>query len=366
MYRSAIKAFTALLFVLIFALAGTMPASALRECGFDPRWGRTMCNVGITTARFDPISLPETQRSQNWCWAASIAMVFRYHGLNVTQEEIVRHAFGRIEDWPGDGRVIARALSRVWSDGSGRRFQVNARVFDAYLGRAELDNLAILDALADEQPLIYGAIGHATVLTAARYHQSSAGPVVVEAVVHDPYPGRGRRPLDAQELTRPTFIATVQVRPLPTDIGQPDRERAGAGSFCADLQRVITAAPDNFLAVRGGLSRGDVTGRLHDATVRISGADFCGVRRFPEGPAEFSCNNTTLDSATSAAAHFEGWLFAARRCLSGWAERENPVSGNLRSRRATFTNSDSSVEVRISSSTVDGQIINQLRVGWIR
>ena len=48
--------------------------------------------VGIPTETFNFVA--STQRSTNWCWAASIQMTLNYYGVAITQEEIVARTYG--------------------------------------------------------------------------------------------------------------------------------------------------------------------------------------------------------------------------------------------------------------------------------
>jgi len=55
--------------------------------------------AGIPSKDFKYRAAPESsgrQRQTNWCWAASIQMVLNFHGVDVTQEEIVQRIFGTL------------------------------------------------------------------------------------------------------------------------------------------------------------------------------------------------------------------------------------------------------------------------------
>ena len=64
--------------------------------------------------------------------------------------------------------------------------------------------------LADDNPLIVGATGHAMVLTAMTYARDVAGNgQPLSLTVRDPWPGRGRRQLSPQEWAGTSFLAKV-------------------------------------------------------------------------------------------------------------------------------------------------------------
>jgi hypothetical protein len=67
--------------------------------------------------------------------------------------------------------------------------------------------------LSANMPLIVGAMGHAMVLTALTYWRDVYGRgQVVDAVVRDPWPGRGRRSLTPQEWYSVNFLIRIRVQ----------------------------------------------------------------------------------------------------------------------------------------------------------
>jgi hypothetical protein len=132
-------------------------------------------------------------------------MVFRYYGFQVPQEQIVQQTWGGIVNLPAYPAHILANLNRPWVDLSGRRFSVSGDAFSANPITAAQD-------LAQDMPLIIGTMGHAMVLTALTYFVDQSGNgAVTEAIVRDPWPGRGRRVLVAQEWYGTNFLARIRV-----------------------------------------------------------------------------------------------------------------------------------------------------------
>jgi len=135
------------------------------------------------------------QAMSQWCWAASIAMVFQFYGHEVPQQRIVQETFGTVVNLPaGSGRVLTQALNRPWVDSAGRPFTVSAVAYDLTSGQAGVNNKDVVEELKHGRPLIVGTQGHAMVVTAIQYLKTPWGVgQVVGVTVRDPWPGRGRR-----------------------------------------------------------------------------------------------------------------------------------------------------------------------------
>ncbi|MGE8063577.1 papain-like cysteine protease family protein [Pseudomonas sp. NPDC089569] len=165
-----------------------------------------VCEVGISMNR-----LQQTYANQymsQWCWAASIQMIFAYYGYNVSQPDIVLQAYGTINNLPAlSGAVISQALTRRWIDQNGRQFDVRLlAAYDADAGVYAINNQLILQSLAQERPLVFGNLSHAMVLTAAAFQNTPMGPQIFNLGFMDPWPGNGIRGLiDPLEL-RPMHL----------------------------------------------------------------------------------------------------------------------------------------------------------------
>jgi hypothetical protein len=124
------------------------------------------------------------QEHDNWCWAACIEMVLEYQGLNVSQTQIVKKAYGEIVNRPADCDMTTNTANG-WRLGSEKIKAREVMHFDAKY---------VIDALAKKYPLIVGLnmpgqnIGHAYVLTAIYFHVDSKGkPVPDYVVLRDPW-----------------------------------------------------------------------------------------------------------------------------------------------------------------------------------
>jgi len=107
------------------------------------------------------------QRCENWCWAACIQMVLNYHGLFVTQEQIVQKIYGGLPCLTGDATQILNALSGWAPDTRGRFSQIYSQ-YGVYSGSD------IVDQLSRKWPINVGLDnpnggGHAYELTAIYY-----------------------------------------------------------------------------------------------------------------------------------------------------------------------------------------------------
>lgn len=152
-----------------------------------------LAGVNSNTFNYYRISGTGDQRSMNWCWAACIQMVLNYHGLIVTQEQIVKRCFGQLVDAPGGQREMFIALSGTAPNIWGR----SSRIFT---NEIFANGAAIQIALAMNHPLIVGLrnpnsnIGHANVLTGIYYSiaTDSYGNITTiypdKIVLRDPWP----------------------------------------------------------------------------------------------------------------------------------------------------------------------------------
>ncbi len=171
--------------------------------------------AAVPSDEFDFFAAPRfegRQHQQNWCWAACVQMTLNYHGLRVTQEEVVQRVFGRQVDAPGSPEMILTALSGWAPDQRGRFSAIHA---SPYVMRGS----DIVRDLAHRWPLIVGLSerrgGHAYVLTAVEYSVDPRNnePIFHGVVLRDPWPGRRSRvKLDWATFERKlTFMARVSV-----------------------------------------------------------------------------------------------------------------------------------------------------------
>ncbi len=188
-----------------------LPAQAAVRCVPVDTFGTQLCEAGIDNRMRSVVA---SQQNSQWCWAACVGAIFAFHGFEVDQRRIVQATYGQAVNLPAHGRQIAAASSRNWTTDDGRRFTAYCDVLwdsQFHVGRPT----AVADAaqeLAEERPLIIGTGGHAMVLTAMTYLRDGYGRGQPHAaVVRDPWPGIGRRPLSTQEWYGTSFLARIRV-----------------------------------------------------------------------------------------------------------------------------------------------------------
>jgi hypothetical protein len=164
--------------------------------------------AGVNTEQFNYVAASSRQRANNWCWAACIQMVLNYHGLYITQEDIVRQCYGGLYDKPGGYEEFAVGLNR-WAYNN--RGSISKVSFNSY----PTNSNEIVNFLSGDWPLIVGIntggdIGHAYVLTAIYYsigtdQYGNAVAIADKVVLRDPSPGQVSR----QEWPWQTFASHV-------------------------------------------------------------------------------------------------------------------------------------------------------------
>lgn len=181
-------------------------AQAFLNCTPFNLQGVQQCEVGVdSTLVAVPSSATGGQYLSRWCWAACLEMVFKYHGLNLSQETIVKETWDGIENFPGQPRHILANLNRNWRDPSRERFTVSGEAYSTNLITASRD-------LSQNLPLIIGNSGRTMVLISMKYEIDNWGNGhVIEAVVIDPWPGQGRRTLSADEWLGTSFMVCLRV-----------------------------------------------------------------------------------------------------------------------------------------------------------
>ena len=165
--------------------------------------------AGIPTDQFEFFAAPDVagrQRQENWCWAATIQMVLNFHGLFVTQEQIVERIFGHHVDAPAGESEILTALSGWAWDARGSYSTIHASSYVA-------SGSHLIHDLAYRWPLIVGLtgdpIGHAYVLTAVYYSVGEYNqPIFDKVVLRDPWPhSPSRQEMSWQEFTSKLMLA---------------------------------------------------------------------------------------------------------------------------------------------------------------
>ncbi|MET1110451.1 MAG: hypothetical protein ABWX67_02880 [Allosphingosinicella sp.] len=187
--------------------AGLLPLAPAQAAGTCYPDGS--CEVGIPN-----ISMTATQRCEQWCWAASIQAVFGLYGYRLDQTVIVRKLFGDLRCMPTSNQQLYNAINGQWIDAYGRRFRAQAQViWDPSIGMTNPNTFQIVYSdLYAGRPLISGAVGHATVVTAVRYWPTRPAPQLIYVTVRDPWPySPNRRTLRPDEVAGTQFLTRILV-----------------------------------------------------------------------------------------------------------------------------------------------------------
>jgi hypothetical protein len=180
--------------------AASSPARSLQLCpapGLLPK----SCSAMIDLQRYHSQETFARQLQSEWCWAACVSMICRYHGFHLSQSRIVQQMHGELINKPGDDRLLTDALNRNWEDDDGKLLRTTAQVFSPILDKFNVDNRKVIEDLKNDFPLLCGARKHATVVARADYYDGPDGPPLVFQVhVIDPYPGAAQPPLYARLL----------------------------------------------------------------------------------------------------------------------------------------------------------------------
>jgi len=204
--------------VLLLALNVALCTRAFARTTCQPSPQGQLCISQVNFNTFAQTAYQNQQNSQ-WCWAASISMLFNYYRHPVTQQAIVQSLYGSVVNLPsGTGWNIASRVNAPWVDANGNRFRAQLTgAYDFDAGVLTVSNMMLINELDQERPVIIGTRGHAVVGTAVQYLQTPMGPVITSIGVFDPLPGRGARALDAREALAMhmggdlRFLATVRI-----------------------------------------------------------------------------------------------------------------------------------------------------------
>ncbi len=159
------------------------------------RLGPNYFVAGVVSDQFKYSAAPEVQgrqRQANWCWAACVQMVLNFHGLTVSQEQIVNRIFGQQIDQSASADQILQALNG-WAPDYRGRFSAIAST------RYIMNDNDVIGDLAYRWPLIVGlqnsdGSGHTYVLTAIFFSLDSFNqPVFDKVVLRDPSPANQSR-----------------------------------------------------------------------------------------------------------------------------------------------------------------------------
>jgi hypothetical protein len=191
-------------FILIIVFIADWSVASAQSCS---QIGPNYFSCGVPTQEFEFMRAQSmnggSQLQSNWCWAACVQMVLNYHGLQVSQQDVVRRIFGPGEpNNPAHEPQILAALSGWAPDARGGYSQIFAQG-----GFTPLEQ--IIEALAYKWPLIVGlrnpngGVGHAYVMTGIYYTVqvnawgNPVGYIPDRVILRDPWPGN----LSRQEIS---------------------------------------------------------------------------------------------------------------------------------------------------------------------
>src|SRR5262245_11745638 len=109
--------------VLLLTVTAGLSKNALGRTTCQPSPQGQLCISQVDFNTFAQTAY-QNQQSSQWCWAASISMLFSYYRHPVSQQSIVQSLYGRILNLPaGTGWNIASQVNRPWVDVTGKRFR---------------------------------------------------------------------------------------------------------------------------------------------------------------------------------------------------------------------------------------------------
>lgn len=137
--------------------------------------GQIVCIDNSVFVAFCEVSVESIhkQHKDNWCWAACIQMMMRYHGDWQLQSDIVEKVYGYPYNWTASGNDIAEALYG-WNGLRAKSFkQKSAQI--------------LIDELVSHGPIMIGTEEHAYILTHIFFTKDYDGEVLpFKAVLINP------------------------------------------------------------------------------------------------------------------------------------------------------------------------------------
>ena len=159
--------------------------SLYSENDCSPVPGGNKCDAKIRSSKFGNVIL---QQTPVWCWAATLQMIFRWYGKNISQKNIVLQTFGAVVALPADPFVLVNSIKKSYTDDSGNIFQVNSEIWSQDFNIYQLDNYSLINELSAEHPMIVCNSSHMMVLIGVCYFRPQFGPLqLIQAWVADPF-----------------------------------------------------------------------------------------------------------------------------------------------------------------------------------
>ncbi len=139
--------------------------------------------IGVDSSTLDFVYAE--QKQSQWCWAASIQMLLNWHGVVISQREIVARSYGGAVNAPASVALMASNLNNVSIDNSGKLYAVRSTLLTNPL----FIRSALLESLSHGIPIIVFYDGHAVLCTAIDVEPLAYGNFVINGItVRDPWP----------------------------------------------------------------------------------------------------------------------------------------------------------------------------------
>lgn len=184
-------------------------AQAIDMCGIQFPDGLVGCRAGMTLS--SALAIRANQKTEVWCWAASLEMIFRANGFVVPQERFVEAVYGRLARLPAfTGYTMTKQLDREWTDDKGKRCRVQVEgLYDHDAGVTGITSADVVNALRTGHPLLLCNTHHAMVLGIVDYFPGPQ-PQFHAAGLIDPWPYQDPRQGGTHGLTDLRDIVPIE------------------------------------------------------------------------------------------------------------------------------------------------------------
>jgi hypothetical protein len=148
-------------------------------------FGQQSIHVGLPRDYFGYYAAEEV--GSQWCWAASLQMIFSHYGIHVQQQQIINRAFGNhltddLTCWDDSLQVIQSNIKNWIIDENGLKYKIHAS-FTIGAPTASF----LIDELTNLRPVLIGYKSgdniRALVITACNYIQNAWGMQIQEIEV---------------------------------------------------------------------------------------------------------------------------------------------------------------------------------------
>jgi len=94
--------------------------------------------------------MPKPQETPSWCWAAACQMLASSQGIQLTQQDIVRRAYGEVREAGGKSPLIVQVLSGDFTTTDGKRVRLEAHRADGF----PQNGLELVTSIEEGMPFI--------------------------------------------------------------------------------------------------------------------------------------------------------------------------------------------------------------------